>query len=262
MVGLLVAAILSRLISRPVGRLEGVVEKIGAPAFAAEDAQSVIREVADLVNTFGVMHSVLGKTGERARRALVESDFYRTDAGLAGVYRRELQPAQAWTGAGAEAAWLTVGSPPPAALAGAAILGPASGAAFSGIAGSGSEIEAAVRGRAAAAFLADALARKSLGLAAAETEALFGLSELVVVRWTAEKLDYWRSGGGAGAAPDPAAWDARTPIALACLGPVNRHRLGLYLAHFPAHAAQNMVAELPPLLAASEPGIVLVLRRL
>lgn len=261
LVGLLVAAILSRLISRPINRLEGVVETIGAPNFSAEEAESVIQEVADLGNTFGVMHSVLGKTGERARRALVESDFYRTDAGLAGVYRRELQPARAWSGAGAEAAWLTVGSPPPAALAGATILGPASGAAFSGIAGSGSEIEAAVRGRAAAAFLADALARKSLGLAAAETEALFGLSELVVVRWTAEKLDYWRSGGGVGAAPDPAAWAARAPIALSCLGPSNRHRLDLYLANFPGHGAEQLLAELPPLLAATEPGIVLVLRR-
>jgi hypothetical protein len=261
LVGLAVAWILSRMISQPIQRLGLVVEKIGAPSFSAEEAESVIREVADLGNTFGVMHSVLGKTGERARRALVESDFYRTDAGLAAVYRRELLPPRAWAGGGAEAAWLTVGSPPPAALAGAAILGPASGAAFAGIAGSGSEIEAAVRARAAAAFLADALVRKSLGLAAAEAEALFGLSELVVVRWNGAALECWRSGGSIGAPPDPAAWDARAPVALACLGAVNRQRLDLYLANFPQHAAERLLPELPPLLSAAEPGVVLVLRR-
>jgi len=261
LVGLAVAWILSHLISQPVQRLTLVVDKIGAPSFSADEAESVVREVADLGNAFGVMHSVLGKTGEKARRSLIESDFYRTDVGLAAVYRRELLPPKAWSGAGAEAAWLTVGSPPPAALAGAAALGATSGAAFAGIAGSGSEIEAAVRARAAAAFLADALLRKSLGLAAAEAEALFGLSDLVVVRWAGEVLECWRSGGGIGAPPDPAAWTAGAPVALACLGAVNRHRFDLYVANYSTHAAERLLSELPPLLSAAEPGVVLLLRR-
>ena len=261
LVGLVVAGVLSRLVSRPIRRLGDVVEKIGTPAFSAEEADSVIREVADLGNTFGVMHSVLGKTGERARRALVESDFYRTDVGLAAVFRRELQPPKAWAGAGAEAAWLTVGAPPPSALAGTTILGPTSGAAFAGLSGSGSDLGASVRARVAASFLADALHRKPLGSAATEAEALFGLSNLVAVRWEGEKLEHWRSGGGVGAAPDAAAWAAGRPVAVACLGPVNWQRLELYLANFPGHAAERVLVELPPLLAANELGVILVLRR-
>jgi hypothetical protein len=119
-----------------------------------------------------------------------------------------------------------------------------------------------VRARAAAAFLADALARESLGLAAAQAEAIFGLSQLIVVRWKGAALECWRGGSSAsGPAPDPATWAAGAPVALACCGAVNRARLELYLTNFPTHAAERLLTELPPLLAAAEPGVLLVLRR-
>jgi HAMP domain-containing protein len=262
LVGLVVAAGLSWLVSRPILRLGNSVDQVGATAFSDEVADSVIREVADLGNTFGVMHSVLGEAMGKGRRVLLESDLYRSESSLAAAYRRELQPPAAWSGAGAQAAWLSTGAPPPAVLAGAITLGAASGAAFAGAAASVGELASAVHARAAAAYLADALARQPLAAAAAETQSLFGLGQLIAVRWTGDTLECWRGGGDpSGPGPDPAAWVAGDPVALACLGAINRNRLELYLTTFPTHAADRLLVELPPLLDAAEPGVVLVLRR-
>jgi hypothetical protein len=262
-VGLAVAAVLGWLIRRPILRLGEAVDKIGAPAFSHDETGSVIREVAELGNTFGVMHSVLGETVEKGRRTLVERDTYRSEGGLAAVYRRALQPPAAWSGAGAEAAWLSVGAPSPPAFAGALALGPSGGAAFAGVDGSAGELGPTVRARAASSFLADALVRQPLAAAAAETQSLFRLKQLTVVRWQDSQLEWWRGGSEAsGAATDAAAWSAGAPVALACLGGVNQDRLGLYLANFSSHPAARLLDELPPLLDADEPGVVLVLRRL
>ena len=129
------------------------------------------------------------------------------------------------------------------------------------MAGSGGDLAATVRARAAAAYLRDALARHPMPEAALETELLFGLQELRVVRWGGAGLETWNSAHCRGAAPDAAAWARGEPVALASLGAVNRARLDYYLATFAGHATAGLLAELPPLLDAGEPGLLLVLRR-
>lgn len=259
--GLIAAAGVGAFATRPVRRLGSAVAKIGTPDFAAGDTESAVAEVADLGNTLSVMHGVLDEVVEKGRLSLTESDYYRSEADLAAVFRGELLPPGTWTGGGAEAVWLPVGSPQPPAFAGALALGPASGAAFAGLAPAKGPLASAVRARAAGRFLADALARRPLAEAGAETRALFGLVELQLVAWRGDALEVWRGGDAALPAPTvPAGWSGGAPLALACLGPVNRTRLELYLAHS-SLVAKQLLAELPPLLDPAEAGIVLLLRR-
>ncbi|HEY3754814.1 MAG TPA: hypothetical protein VGL42_01570 [Opitutaceae bacterium] len=257
--GLCVGAILGGFLARSVRRLTDAVESVGSPAFESVDVGSPVREVAELGAALGVMHSVLGDTLDKARRTLIESDQFRTEAGLAELWRRTLQPADARRERGADAAWLSVGTPPPPAFAGTAKLATQSGAAFAGIAAEHGGMEASVRARAAGTYLADLLSRRSLDEAAAETFGLFGLSRLVVARWSGDACEIWVDGSTLG--PDQISWKSGSPLLLSGLGPRNLERVRLYLAAFGRHPIREMISELPPLLDASEPGIVLILRR-
>ncbi len=259
--GLAVAAILGALLRRQVRQLQRSAETIGGAAFVDAPADAMVREVADLGNTFGVMHSVHEETVDRTRRSLAEGDYYRGERALTDAFQRELQPKSAWTGGAAAAAWLPVGEPPPAALAGALATGPADGTAFVGTAGGTGDLVAVLRARAAAAFLADALVRLPMSEAATEAAALFGLDRLIVVQWRGDRLARWSSNPDDGHELDATRWATGASVPLACLGPVNRERLDLYLANFPAHPVAALLEDLPPLLDAREPGVVLVLRR-
>ncbi|HVW21578.1 MAG TPA: hypothetical protein VHC86_10210 [Opitutaceae bacterium] len=259
--GLLMGALIGLLVSRPIRRIDRALEKIGQPEFASIRTTSPVGEIADLGNTLGIMHQVLGETVTKGRLSLLESDYYRSEAGFAEVYRRELDPPGLRRGAGAELVWMPVGAPSPAAIAGLLDLGGGRGAAYAGLAGAGSELVSTVRARAATTFLADRLRSRPLAAAAEETQALFGLSELAAARWDGEAIEFWRSRPGPAAAGAPSAWKSGSPVDLGCVGPSNRDRVAVYLATFADRVGAQTPEELAPLLDPAEPGVVALLRR-
>ncbi len=257
-VGLALAWWIGTMLHRQMRRLQLTAQAIGAPAFAATGVSDSVSEVADLASTFGVMHSVNEETVDRTRRSLVDTDYYRGERALTETFHAAFSLRAAWSGATIDAAWLPVGVPPPAALAGAVATGPDSGVAFAGIAGPVGDLAAALRARAATRYLAEGFALRPAAAVAAEALALFTLNRLELVVWTPAGLTRWNAAHDAPAAP--VAWDGK-PVALTCLGPINAERLDLYLVTFPARPASAALDDLPALLDAQEPGVVLVLRR-
>lgn len=257
-VGLGLALWIGTMLRRQMRRLQLTAQAIGAPAFSATGVSDNVSEVSDLASTFGVMHSVNEETVDRTRRSLVDTDYYRGERALTEAFHAAFPLRAAWTGATINAAWLPVGVPPPAALAGVVATGRDSGVAFVGIAGPVGDLAAALRARAATRYLAEGLPRRPAAAVAAEALALFALNRLELVVWTAAGLTRWNAAHDAPAAP--VAWDGK-PVALTCLGPVNAERLDLYLVTFPARPVSAALDDLPALLDAQEPGVILVLGR-
>jgi hypothetical protein len=259
-IGVAVTLFVAEFLSWQVRQLQKSAAQIGLAEFPLEQPDGMVQEVADLGNAFEVMHSVLGDTVDKTRRSLVESDYFRGDRTLATVLQKNLNPAQAWSGATVDAAWQILGTPPSAALAGAVLIDDTSGAAFVGIAGPAGELDVALRARAAHAFLADSLTRRPMAVVAQEAKELFGLTDLVVAHWREKSFTSW-SADGEGFPTEPAAWAAGAKVALTCLDPAARERLALYLENFPDHAPARMLKDLPPFFESTDVGVIVVLCR-
>jgi hypothetical protein len=260
LIGLAVTVLLADFLSWQIRQLQQSAAQIGHPEFPLDRGEGIVQEVADLGNTFEVMHSVLGDTVDKTRRTLVESDYFRGERALSTVLQQALSPAQAWTGGGVEAAWLIIGTLPPAALAGAVASADGSGAAFVGIAGPAGQLRPALRARAAQAYLADALPRRPLAVVAQEACELFGLTDLVVAHWQDSGFTGWSAGSGSFPA-EATGWLAGANVSLTCLNQIGRERLALYLENFPTHAPAQALEDLPPFFDRGQTGVVLVLRR-
>ncbi len=260
LLGVAISIALSAFLGRNVRQLQLAAKTIGSPSFSTASSGAIIYEVADLGNTFSVMHSVHGATVERTYRSLAESDFYRAEQDLTQAFQAEFQPKSAWHAGHADVAWLGVGNPPPAYLAGAVTFGSAAGAAFAGVAGTATDLNAALRARAATAYLADTLRHRAAADVAAATMTMFGLTQLKVVTWQGTNLTRWSSATEAAPEADAGAWPAGRAVSLSCLGPVNTGRLALYLARVPDARLATLLDDLPPLLDVAESGVVLVLR--
>lgn len=91
-VGLLIAVLVSWLISREVGNLSQTAAVISGGNLNVQARPGLIVEIGDLGNTFNTMSDVLKDVLSRTRRSLIEGEQFRTHAELAASYAGMFRP--------------------------------------------------------------------------------------------------------------------------------------------------------------------------
>lgn len=257
--GFVVSLALALFVSWQFRRLRRLAGLVGEPEFERADQGASIQEVADVGSILGVMHSVLMETVDKTRRSLIDREYVRSDHTLGRIFRERHRPPATWTCAGVTGAFIAVG--PPRTLQGTVALDAGTGAAFVGLLVDDDGLDAALQARAASDYLASALRGPSLAAAASATRALFQLRELVVLRWSAGRLEEWHH------RIDDAPFTAQSvlpdanPAVVSCLAADDRARLAVYLRTYPSAPLERLSTDLPALLAGHSVGIVLALRR-
>ncbi|HEY0966694.1 MAG TPA: hypothetical protein VGD88_04845 [Opitutaceae bacterium] len=258
-VGFVVSLVLAAFVSWQFNRLSRLAGLVGDQAFERTGQEAAIQEVADVGSILGVMHSVLVETVDKTRRSLIDREYVRSDHALARVFRARTQTPATWSCGGATGIFVAVGAP--LSLHGTLSLGPDEGAAFVGLLPFDAGLEDAVRSRAAAEYLTNALHSRPLASAAAATCDLFPLSELVVVRWSGDRLEEWHHRGAEPPFTTISTLSAVHPVVLSCIADDDRARLAVYLRTYPHASLERLAADLPAVLAGSRAGNVLALRR-
>jgi hypothetical protein len=258
-VGFIVSLVLAAFVSWQFNRLSRLAGLVGDQAFERTEQEAAIQEVADVGSILGVMHSVLVETVDKTRRSMIDREYVRSDHALARVFReRTLAPAT-WSCGGATGIFVSIGAP--LSLQGTLSLGADAGAAFIGLLPFDTGLEDAVRSRAAAEYLTNALRDQPLAHAAAATCDLFPLSELIVVRWSGDHLEEWHHRGAESPLATTSTLSTVHPVVLSCIAPDDRARLAVYLRTYPHAPLDRLAADLPAVLAGSRAGNVLALRR-
>ena len=257
--GLVVAVALALFVSWQFRQLRRLAGLVGEAGFERAEQGASIQEVADVGSILGVMHSVLMETIDKTRRSLVDREYVRSDHALGRILREKHRPSPAWTCAGVAGRFMAIG--PSRALQGTVTLGPDAGAAFIGLLPADDGLDTALQARAAADYLASALRGPSLADAATATRELFPLRELVVLRWSAGRLEEWHHRAEGPPFATTSTLPEVNPAVVSCLAPDDRTRLAVYLRTYPDAPLERLADDLPALLAGHTPGIVLALRR-
>lgn len=257
--GFVVSFTLALFVSWQFGRLRQLAGLVGEPGFERADQGASIQEVADVGSILGVMHSVLMETVDKTRRSLIDREYVRSDHALGRIFREQHRPPSTWTCAGVTGLFIAVG--PPRTLQGTVAFEAGSGAAFVGLLPADDGLDAALQACAASDYLASALRGPSVAAAASATRELFQLRELVVLRWSGDRLEEWHH-----RTDDPPFTAQSTlpnlnPAVVSCLAIDDRARLAVYLRTYPSAPLERLSVDLPALLAGSTSGIVLALRR-
>jgi hypothetical protein len=257
--GLVVSLGLALFVSWQFSRLRHLAGLVGEPEFERADQGASIQEVADVGSILGVMHSVLMETVDKTRRSLIDREYVRSDHALGRIFRERHRPPATWSGADVAAIFVAVGTP--RIVQGTVAINAQAGAAFIGLLPADDGLAAALQARAASDYLASALRGPDLAAAARATRELFQLRELVVLRWSAGRLEEWHH------RTDDVPFTAEStlpevnPTVVSCLAPDDRARLAVYLRTYPSAPLERLSADLPALLAGHSSGIVLALRR-
>ncbi len=94
LIGVGIALLISRIISRRIDRLTRMASAIGEGHYEQADETGGIQEIQDLSRTFNTMSSVLSEVVSRTRRAVVEAEQFRTDDDLARAFVDTFMPAE------------------------------------------------------------------------------------------------------------------------------------------------------------------------
>lgn len=256
--GLVVSFALALFVSREFTRLRQLAGLVGEPGFERANQGGSIQEVADVGGILGVMHGVLTETVDQTRRSLVEHEHICSNQDLGRLFRSEHSPAPTWTCAGATGFFAAVG--PPGTMQGTVALDAGAGAAFIGLLPCDDGLDAALQARAASEYLASALRGLSLAPAASATRELFQLRELVVLRWSAGRLEEWNHCADGPPRTTQISLPEVGPAVVSCLSPADRASLAVYLRAYPQAPLERLSADLPAILAGTTSGIVLALR--
>lgn len=91
-IGLIIAGIVSYLISREVRSLSATAALISSGNLDVQASPGHIQEIGDLGNTFNTMSDVLKDVLSRTKRSLIEGEQFRTHAELAASYAGMFRP--------------------------------------------------------------------------------------------------------------------------------------------------------------------------
>ena len=262
LIGVLLAWLISRIISRRIISLTRAAAAVGAGRYDQPHEVGGVQEINDLSNTFTTMSRVLSEIVARTRRAVVEAEQFRTDDDLARAFTQ------------------TFMKPDHRTIHGAAVSGThvstRSGNHFFGIWEKGDEVMAVVgelsghdglaaplTASAAAAALRECWLNASLESACAEWSGLFDLAQVELVVWRADAEGMTRGTWYRGAHAftfTATNWTDR-PLVLHTISERVAHRIRLYVETFAAFAPDALTEEIRLTLDRDQQGAVIILKR-
>lgn len=259
LLGILVASLLTRLITREVHALNLAAVEVTAGNLNRQIQAGRIQEIEDLGNTFNTMSDVLRDVLSKTRRALIEGEQFRTEANLAQAYREQFAPPLRASLGAARVAAEHFGARPTGSFYDAFSL-PDGACALVGRVGEGASLDAVMTASAARSLLRQDLERLPPEEVFASAGALFPLDRLEIV--------VWKDGGPAKAwRLDPETGTARRrelptePILLHTFDAATGARIEQYARLFGHLSPEDLMTDIRIAVSADREGCLLILKR-
>lgn len=262
LLGLLLAVLISRMITRRLSDLTDRVRQVETGGEVPGPGTGIIDEVNDLVNTFDTIQSVLGEVLAKTRRTLIETEQFRTEEDLMGAYLVEFQGPARTTVSGLDAAGSLFGRRPTGSFFGVWDL-PGGGCAFVGTVGEQGLVERTVAGAAALAHLRQASRNGAVGPALASTAELFPGLACEGASWGDRGADVVRwSLGGEGGAGKCARVDLQSgaTVVLHTMGAPADGRIDAYVGQFRRLSPDALLGEVVTIVDEGLGGALLLLQ--